>query len=183
MTSTKSSNERPEPTPIDSRAPSSGRAQHAPLSSSPPMSPSAFSPITPTMSSPEVPQSKSFSSRLSFQARSLTRAATTDSIFRSGSKSSRKPPPTSIGTNNAESNSSPPPTSVSPIRISSDPAITPISPAHPMSPSRPATFKKTRKTSGTTSHCGRNGNEWLFGGISVRETVKGIWKDGDGHNR
>lgn len=30
-----------------------------------------------------------------------------------------------------------------------------------------------RRYSGTVNHCGRHSNDWLFGGFSVRETVRG----------
>ena len=158
----------------------SDRVQYATMSSSvsPPMSPSAFSATSPIPASPEARSSK-FSIPLPFQARSITRAATTDSIFRSRSKSPRKPPPTDIYTKPTGSTPAPPPNH--PLRMKSEPAASPTSPAHPTSPSRP-TLKRTRKTSGTTSHYGRHSNDWLFGGISVRETVKGIWKDNDGQD-
>jgi hypothetical protein len=29
-----------------------------------------------------------------------------------------------------------------------------------------------RRYSGTVNHCGRHSNDWLFGGFSVRETVR-----------
>ncbi len=184
MTSTKPVEERSDPKPIGPPVQTSERPQYATMSSSvsPPMSPSAFSSLSPTTSSSEARPSKSFSLSNPFQPRSITRAATTDSIFRSMSKSARKPPPNSITTTPGQSTSPTLPTS-QPMRIGSEPTISPTTPSHPASPSRPTTFKKMRKTSGTTSHCGRHSNEWLFGGISVRETVKGMWKDGDGQDR
>jgi hypothetical protein len=33
--------------------------------------------------------------------------------------------------------------------------------------------KDYRRYSGTVNHCGRHSNDWLFGGFSVRETVRG----------
>lgn len=166
--------------PVPSPTSSSDRAPHGTTSTSssvsPPMSPSAFSPTSPITASPEARSPKSFSIPLPFQARSITRATTTDSIFRSRSKSPRRPPPTAIDTKSTGP-SSPPPTR--PVRIGSEPTVSPTSPNYPTSPSRPSTLKRARKTSGTTSHCGRHSNDWLFGGISVRETVKGMWKDND----
>ncbi len=178
MDSVQAPEERSQPKPIPLPTSGSDRPRHATMSSSasPPMSPSAFSPASPTPASPEARSSKSFHIPLPFQARSITRATTTDSIFRSRSKSPRMSPPTAIDTKFAGSPSPPP---SHPARTGSEPMMSPTSPNYPASPSRPSTFKKTRKTSGTTSHCGRHSNDWLFGGISVRETVKGMWKDND----
>lgn len=166
---------------VDPPASTSGRSENAPIATgvSPPMSPSAFSPTSPVTSSPETRPSK-FQIPLPFQARSITRAATTDSIFRSRSKSPRKSPPTTITTKPVTSRSPTPHDALA--RTGSEPAVSPTSPTNPASPSRPMTLKRTRKTSGTTSHCGRHSNDWLFGGISVRETVKGIWKDNNDSN-
>ncbi|KAK2756719.1 hypothetical protein FQN54_005165 [Arachnomyces sp. PD_36] len=36
-----------------------------------------------------------------------------------------------------------------------------------------------KRLSGTVNHCGRHGNDWLFGGFSVRESVGKLWKDED----
>ena len=30
-----------------------------------------------------------------------------------------------------------------------------------------------RRYSGTVNHCGRHSNDWLFGGFSLRDTVRG----------
>jgi hypothetical protein len=182
MDSAKSLEQRSEPMPISSATSSSDRVQFVTTSNSvsPPMSPSAFSPTSPIAESPEVSSSKSFSVPHPFQARSITRSITTDGIFPSRSKSSRKSPPSTIDIKPAGSSTTPP---TNPGRTSSEPAVSPISPGYPTSPSRPSALKRTRKTSGTTSHYGRHGNDWLFGGISVRETVKGIWKDNDGQDR
>jgi hypothetical protein len=179
MKSAKPHLERSEPKPIVSPKSTSDRNQYATMSSSvsPPMSPSAFSPVIPTTSSPEAQSSKPLSFPISFQGRSISRAATTDSIFRSRSKSPRKSPPTAIDIRPTVPTTAGPRTH--PVRIGSEPAISPTSPAGPTSPSRPSTLKKARKTSGTTSHCGRHSNDWLFGGVSLRETVKGIWRDND----
>jgi hypothetical protein len=38
-----------------------------------------------------------------------------------------------------------------------------------------------KRLSGTVNHCGRHGNDWLFGGFSVRESVGKLWKDEDEH--
>ena len=35
----------------------------------------------------------------------------------------------------------------------------------------------------STSHHGRHANEWLFGGFSVRETIKGVWKGIEGKEK
>jgi hypothetical protein len=141
---------------------------------SPSMSPSAFSPTSPIGESPKVPPSKSFSIPHPFQARSITRSMTTDGILLHRSKSPQKRPPSTIDITPFGSTSSPP---TNPTRTVSNPAISPTSPAYPISTSRQSTLKKTKNTSGTTTHYGRHSNDWLFGGISVRETVKGIWKD------
>lgn len=55
-------------------------------------------------------------------------------------------------------------------RTSSEPSVMPSSPTSPTRPS----LAGSRVSS--TSHYGRHANEWLFGGFSVRETVKGVWK-------
>ncbi|KMP05486.1 hypothetical protein DIZ76_015769 [Coccidioides immitis] len=34
-----------------------------------------------------------------------------------------------------------------------------------------------KRLSGTVNHCGRHANDWLFGGFSVRESVRGLLKD------
>ncbi|EEP81476.1 predicted protein [Uncinocarpus reesii 1704] len=34
-----------------------------------------------------------------------------------------------------------------------------------------------KRLSGTVNHCGRHGNDWLLGGFSVRERVRGLFKD------
>lgn len=86
----------------------------------------------------------------------LTRAATVDGIF-------RKKTPKPIDTQ------------PKPTRMLSEPTISPVSPRSPTSP-RPLLAQR-RKTSGTTKHCGRHSNEWLFGGFSVRETVKNLVKE------
>ena len=36
---------------------------------------------------------------------------------------------------------------------------------------------KFKRTKMGTSHCGRHGNDWLFGGFSVTEKVKDLLKD------
>ena len=41
-------------------------------------------------------------------------------------------------------------------------------------PSTPTTKRHSRSNSGTYTHCGRHGNEWLFNNFSVTETVKGM---------
>jgi hypothetical protein len=181
MESDKSPEQRPKQMPCSPPTSTSERVQFVVTSNSvsPTMSPSAFSPTSPTAESPEIPPSKSFSIPHPFQARSITRSITTDSIFPSRSKSKTSPPST-ININPVESTSSP---RTNTTRTSSDPAVSPTSPTYPTSPSRPSAFKRARKTSGTTSHYGRHSNDWLFGGISVRETVKGMWKDNDGQDR
>lgn len=182
MDSVKATEERSAPKPIPSPTSATDRSRHAKTSSSvsPPMSPAAFSPTSPITASPESRSSRSFPVPLPFQARSITRATTTGSIFRSRSKSPRMSPPIAIDTKSTSSPSSPP---SHPVRTGSEPMVSPTSPNYPTSPSRPLTLKRTRKTSGTTSHCGRHSNDWLFGGISVRETVKGILKDTDSTER
>ncbi|KAF7504770.1 hypothetical protein GJ744_001771 [Endocarpon pusillum] len=183
MDSVKAAEKRSKPKPIPSPISSSDRAPHGTTSSSvsPPMSPSAFSPTSPITASPETRSSRSFSIPLPFQARSITRATTTDSIFRSRSKSPRMPPPTAIDTKSTGS-SSPPPNRLA--RTGSEPTASPTSPNYLTSPSRPSALKRARNTSGSTSHYGRHTNDWLFGGIRVRETVKGIvWKDNDSQDR
>ncbi|KAI9846423.1 MAG: hypothetical protein M1837_004014 [Sclerophora amabilis] len=48
--------------------------------------------------------------------------------------------------------------------------------AFPASLSR-ANSKKDKRGSGTYLQCGRHSNQWLFGGISVRDAVKGLFVD------
>lgn len=40
-----------------------------------------------------------------------------------------------------------------------------------------------KRLSGTVNHCGRHGNDWLFGGFSVRERVRELLKDDEGRER
>ena len=35
-------------------------------------------------------------------------------------------------------------------------------------------FQKRPKQKGSLDHYGRHGNDWLFGGISLRETARGL---------
>ena len=42
-----------------------------------------------------------------------------------------------------------------------------------------ATMVKAKHQPGSTSHCGRHGNDWLFGGFSVTEKVKGFFEKGE----
>lgn len=54
-------------------------------------------------------------------------------------------------------------------RSASDPS------SQPTSPTRPGHVKRKSRSSGTVTQCGRHGNEWLFGNISVTDTVKGLF--------
>lgn len=54
-------------------------------------------------------------------------------------------------------------------RSASDPSL------QPTTPTRPGHVKRKSRNSGTVMQCGRHGNEWLFGNISVTDTVKGLF--------
>ncbi|KAJ5267528.1 hypothetical protein N7478_010336 [Penicillium angulare] len=71
--------------------------------------------------------------------------------------------------------------STSPVKMSPEPS-SPTSPTSPQSPKpdfgkRPPTPTRKnsddyRRYSGTVNHYGRHSNDWLFGGFSVRDTVR-----------
>ncbi|KAI9871802.1 MAG: hypothetical protein M1830_002431 [Pleopsidium flavum] len=54
--------------------------------------------------------------------------------------------------------------------------------SQPTSPSRPGHVKRKSRSSGTVMQCGRHSNDWLFGGISVTDTVKGFFHKDEGRN-
>lgn len=69
--------------------------------------------------------------------------------------------------------------STSPVQMSPD-ASSPRSPK-PESIKRASTPTRKnsddyRRYSGTVNHCGRHSNDWLFGGFSVRDTVRGSFE-------
>jgi hypothetical protein len=41
-------------------------------------------------------------------------------------------------------------------------------------------YGRFKRQPASTSHCGRHGNDWLFGGFSVTEMVKGFFEKGEG---
>lgn len=53
----------------------------------------------------------------------------------------------------------------------------PCSSPRMVSGSSTQTTKKENRSSGTYTKCGRNGNDWLFGGVRVRDTVKGLFEE------
>ncbi|ODH51757.1 hypothetical protein GX48_01999 [Paracoccidioides brasiliensis] len=42
-----------------------------------------------------------------------------------------------------------------------------------------SSLSENRRLSGTVNYCGRHGNDWLFGGFSVRESVGKLWNGGN----
>lgn len=60
---------------------------------------------------------------------------------------------------------------------SSESCESPSSSSRPTSPQSPISSKpipKRQSSSGTYTQCGRHSNDWLFGGFSVTNTVKGL---------
>ncbi|KAI9823005.1 MAG: hypothetical protein M1832_002659 [Thelocarpon impressellum] len=47
----------------------------------------------------------------------------------------------------------------------------------PLSPGGRRESAREQRDSGTFTQVGRRSNDWLFGGVSVRETVKGLFED------
>jgi hypothetical protein len=129
------------------------------------VSPTAQAQSTSPLGHPSLP--------MPFQSRALTRSTTTNSIFRSLSNSRRPPPSHSLDFK--QPNESVVSQSTRLTKISSEPAVSPSRAEQPISMSR--RMKQARKTSGTTIHCGRNSNDWLFAGISVRESVRALRKE------
>lgn len=54
-------------------------------------------------------------------------------------------------------------------------------PTSPASPSSASFLRKRVKETGSLSHYGRHGNDWIFGGWGIRETAKGLVKRQDSH--
>jgi len=106
------------------------------------------------------------------------RAARTSSFFQSRSKapseeSAPRPlPPTSLHLAGSEDPTSRRFSLTLSQRSMSEPATSPTS----SSPSRPTYIRKAKRNSQGSGvmQCGRHSNDWLFGGFSVRETVKGM---------
>ncbi|KAJ5173051.1 hypothetical protein N7492_005644 [Penicillium capsulatum] len=78
--------------------------------------------------------------------------------------------------------------STSPVQMSPDNS-SPRSPKPEFTTKRPSTpphrnSNDYRRLSGTVNHCGRHSNDWLFGGFSVRDTVRdGIEKLRSHHDK
>ncbi|KAK2733424.1 hypothetical protein FQN57_002120 [Myotisia sp. PD_48] len=76
-----------------------------------------------------------------------------------------------------------PQTTSSPSPMYSDGTMSPTSPTEPSKKKRHSSSSTSRKSSdhkrrsSTLSHYGRHGNDWLFGGYSVRDHVSKLWKD------
>ncbi|KAI9741135.1 MAG: hypothetical protein M1834_002848 [Cirrosporium novae-zelandiae] len=66
-------------------------------------------------------------------------------------------------------------------RSHSYPSSPPSSPTNP-NPRQWLKKRNTDSTKGTVMQCGRRSNEWLFGDISVTETVKGFFSRKDREN-
>lgn len=100
----------------------------------------------------EIPKSRHRQSSSSSQPRDIPRSAPNHSYFDQNNQST------------------------SPVQMSPD-ASSPRSPK-PESTKRASTPTRKnsddyRRYSGTVNHCGRHSNDWLFGGFSVRDTVRG----------
>src|SRR2546421_355504 len=124
--------------------------------------------------------SRSHSYPFPFHAKSLSRSTTNDSVFHSRSRSRSKSPSClpSLSTSSPQTTpitTRPMPMPSGPKRVTSDSAVSPTL-SSPTTKTHPS--KKPKNSPASTSHCGRHSNDWLFGGFSVTETVKGfIHKD------
>lgn len=144
----------PDPRPVPRKLDSTASSSQTQSSSTSPRSP--LSPYTP--SSPTSPSSRSGEGTSYFtrEPMSLDQAILQRLRPRSPSpNTSPLPSPTSMP-GHAYS------------RSASDPSS-------PTSPTRPGHVKRKSRGSGTVTQCGRHGNEWLFGNISVTDTVKGLF--------
>ena len=151
---------RPVPRQLDSTA-SSLQSQSSSSSSSSPRSPlSPYSPASPTYSSSGSGQGSYFTR----EPMSLNQTILQRTRPRSPSPNkSPLPSPTSAP-------------KYEHMRSVSDPS------AQPASPTRPGHLKRKSRNSGTVMQCGRHGNEWLFGNISVTDTVKGLFHKDERRN-
>lgn len=154
------------------------------------LTPSSTSSSSDSSLSPPEPRYRRF---LSFEnietssAKILTRIRSRSPLPRSSSQAANEkhrhsPPPTAVPTA-AEASQSP----TFPLESMDSPSdYSPTSPQHAPRPgfshhSRSASAveqsKRSRsdnykRYSGTVNHCGRHSNEWLFGGFSVRDSVR-----------
>ncbi|MCJ1364947.1 hypothetical protein MMC16_004064 [Acarospora aff. strigata] len=163
--STRTIDPDPDPRSLPNKANSTASSQSMPSPS--PSSPSPRSPMTPLDPSSFFPSSSS-----SAEPSYFTREPTSlDQRVRprspSGGKMSPLPSPTS-----SSSQSRP---ELTQGRSASDPSATATMQSQSQ-PTRPGHVKrKSRNSSGTVTQCGRHGNEWLFGNISVTGTVRGLF--------
>jgi hypothetical protein len=123
--------------------------------------------------------SRSRSFPFAFPGGSLSRSSTTEAILRPRSRSRSKSPgapssPPNNTTKPARVSMTLTQTTAQPKRNPSDPAVSPTASSPTSGPQLP---KKHKPSPASTSHYGRHSNDWLFGGFSVTEKVKGFWKD------
>lgn len=158
------------------------------MSSSPPMAASPMSPLSPLPNT-----SAKDGHNQSGTVRSPARSITWDSLF---TRARSKSPRPRHGDQQQDQLPSPPLQGASPLSQSqTTPAMssTSRSPSLATNPQQrhksdgaispqlmrgssedSSFFQKRRKERGSLDHYGRHGNDWLFGGISLRETAKGL---------
>jgi len=152
---------RPVPRKIDSTASSQTLSPPSPRSPMSPTSPSSAAYYSSTSTSAEA---SSFTREPRSLDQSVLQRVHPSSRPRSRSRS-RSPLPSTSSLSRPEH-----------ARSASDPV------SQPASPSRPGHVKRKSRSSGTVMQCGRHSNEWLFGGISVTDTVKGFFTKDEGRN-